>query len=155
MSDYIIRSGDTLSQIAARNNLSLNQLLDLNPEYRHNSDRIYPGQSIRLSQPNQNTLAVDDQKMDSSEKETQELPPAQCQGDETNDQTTKKGSCQEKVSDLVHLTGEGDTFYVLTPEALNELNTEIDAVESLMTEYRNIVSGSADSTSQTLQRSLI
>ncbi|WP_296060929.1 LysM domain-containing protein [uncultured Amphritea sp.] len=151
MSDYIIRSGDTLSQIAARNNLSLNQLLDLNPEYRHNSDRIYPGQSIRLSQQNQNTLAVDDQKMDSSEKETQELPPAQCQGDETNDQTTKKGSCQEKVSDLVHLTGEGDTFYVLTPEALNELNTEIDAVESLMTEYRNIVSDSADSTSQTLQ----
>lgn len=151
MSDYIIRSGDTLSQIAARNNLSLNQLLDLNPEYRHNSDRIYPGQSIRLSQQNQNTLAVDDNKKGSGEKETQELPDAQCNGDKTKDQTTKKGSCQEKVFDLVHLTGEGDTFYVLTPEALNELNTEIDAVESLMTEYRNIVSGSADSTSQTLQ----
>ncbi|MBN0986922.1 LysM peptidoglycan-binding domain-containing protein [Amphritea pacifica] len=151
MSDYIIRKGDTLSQIAARNNVSLNQLLDLNPEYRHNPDLIYPGQTIRLSQQSQTEVAVDDKKMGRSEKATEELPPAQCQGDNTNDQTTKKGSCQEKVVDLVHLTGEGDTFYALSPEALDELNAEIDFVENLMTEYRNIVSDSADTASQTLQ----
>ena len=149
MSEYIVRTGDTLSQIAARNNLSLNQLLDINPGYRTNPDHISAGQKIKLEQPdsvNQNPVGKDKPGV-----ETKPLPDAQHEGDTGTDKSSAKGQCKEKVADVVHLTGEGDTFYVLTPEALYELNEEIDSVESLMAEYRNIVSGSADTANQTLQ----
>ena len=42
-----VRSGDTLSGIAARNNVGLDALLAANPQIR-NPDLIYPGQTVRL-----------------------------------------------------------------------------------------------------------
>lgn len=45
MSTYILKSGDTLSQIARSYNISLKQLLELNPQIE-NSDVVQPGQSI-------------------------------------------------------------------------------------------------------------
>ncbi|TKH05081.1 LysM peptidoglycan-binding domain-containing protein [Peribacillus simplex] len=45
---YVVKLGDTLSKIAKRYNLSLNALLKLNTNIS-NSDRIYIGQSIRVS----------------------------------------------------------------------------------------------------------
>lgn len=45
---YVVKLGDTLSKIAKRYNLSLSTLLKLNTNIS-NSDRIYIGQSIRVS----------------------------------------------------------------------------------------------------------
>ncbi|MFJ7930970.1 LysM peptidoglycan-binding domain-containing protein [Peribacillus sp. NPDC096448] len=45
---YVVKLGDTLSTIAKRYNLSLSALLKLNTDIS-NSDRIYIGQSIRVS----------------------------------------------------------------------------------------------------------
>jgi uncharacterized protein (TIGR02594 family) len=42
---YILKSGDTLSQIARSYNISLEQLLEINPQVT-NSDVVQPGQSI-------------------------------------------------------------------------------------------------------------
>lgn len=46
---YTVASGDTLSAIASKNNVSLTQLLNLNPQFRANPNLIKPGQSISLS----------------------------------------------------------------------------------------------------------
>jgi LysM repeat protein len=45
---YTVRSGDTLSAIAARNGTSVGALMALNPQIR-DSDLIYAGQTIKLS----------------------------------------------------------------------------------------------------------
>ncbi|RRN67006.1 peptidoglycan endopeptidase [Peribacillus simplex] len=45
---YVVKLGDSLSKIAKKYNLSLSALLKLNPNIS-NSDRIYIGQSIRVS----------------------------------------------------------------------------------------------------------
>src|SRR5690606_19449312 len=45
--DVTVRSGDTLSGIAARNGVSLGALLAANPQIR-NPDLIHPGQVVRL-----------------------------------------------------------------------------------------------------------
>ena len=46
---HMVASGDTLSAIASKNNISLTQLLNLNPQFRANPNLIKPGQSIALS----------------------------------------------------------------------------------------------------------
>lgn len=45
---YTVASGDTLSAIASKNNISLTQLLNLNPQFRANPNLIKPGQSISI-----------------------------------------------------------------------------------------------------------
>lgn len=45
---YTVRSGDTLSAIASRNNMSLKDLLDLNPQYQANPNLIRPGEAVNL-----------------------------------------------------------------------------------------------------------
>lgn len=45
---YTVQSGDTLSAIAARNNVSLSQLLDMNPQYRANPNLIKPGEVVNF-----------------------------------------------------------------------------------------------------------
>ena len=45
---YVVKLGDSLSTIAKKYNLSLSTLIKLNPDIS-NSDRIYIGQSIRVS----------------------------------------------------------------------------------------------------------
>ena len=43
-----VRAGDTLSEIAQRSDVSLSALLDANPQFRANPDRIHPGQTVRI-----------------------------------------------------------------------------------------------------------
>ncbi len=43
-----VQSGDTLSGIAAENGVSLQALLQANPQYRGNPDLIYPNQIVRI-----------------------------------------------------------------------------------------------------------
>ena len=45
---YIVKKGDTLSEIAVRHHITLNKLLALNPQIK-NPDLIYPGDSIRVN----------------------------------------------------------------------------------------------------------
>jgi LysM repeat protein len=45
---HTVAAGDTLSRIAAQNKVSLNTLLDLNPQYKTNPNLIKPGQTINL-----------------------------------------------------------------------------------------------------------
>lgn len=46
---YKVKKGDTLSDIASRADMSLDQLLELNPALKNNPNRIGIGQSINLS----------------------------------------------------------------------------------------------------------
>lgn len=45
---YTVKSGDTLSQIAAQNGMTTQQLIALNPQYASNPNLIQPGQSVNL-----------------------------------------------------------------------------------------------------------
>ena len=44
---HTVRSGDTLGEIAAKNGVSLKELLAANPQIK-NPNLIYPGQKIRI-----------------------------------------------------------------------------------------------------------
>ena len=46
---YRVRSGDTLSKIAARNRVSVNQLIKLNKLWGNKANQLRVGMSIRLS----------------------------------------------------------------------------------------------------------
>lgn len=49
MNPYIVKSGDTLSTIAQRNGLTLQQLIALNPQFASNPNLIKPGQTVNLT----------------------------------------------------------------------------------------------------------
>ena len=54
--DYEVRSGDSLSKIAARQGMSLDRLLELNPSLRSNPNLIQIGQRLRLSEASPTSL---------------------------------------------------------------------------------------------------
>jgi len=45
---HTVKEGDTLTKIAKRYGLTLQQVIRLNPQSRHNPSLIYPGQKIRV-----------------------------------------------------------------------------------------------------------
>lgn len=45
--EYIVKKGDTLSEIAAKHGLTLKQIEGLNPQIKH-PDLIYPGQHVKV-----------------------------------------------------------------------------------------------------------
>lgn len=47
-SAYVVKSGDTLSEIAAWNGMSLEQLLQRNEQFRKNPDIIQPGDEVKF-----------------------------------------------------------------------------------------------------------
>lgn len=49
--DYDVKGGDTLGAIAARNGMSLTQLLELNPEYKANPNAVQVGAKLKLAAP--------------------------------------------------------------------------------------------------------
>ncbi|MFE8699252.1 NlpC/P60 family protein [Cytobacillus sp. FJAT-54145] len=54
-STYTVKSGDTLWSVAAKNNLTVTQLKSIN---NLNSNTIYAGQVLKLTQPTSNTTGV-------------------------------------------------------------------------------------------------
>jgi LysM repeat protein len=54
--DYEVRSGDSLSKIAAREGVTLERLLQLNPSFRSNPNLIRAGQRINLSDNASNSI---------------------------------------------------------------------------------------------------
>lgn len=51
---YTVKQGDSLSNIAANNGMSVQQLLALNPQYAANPNLIRPGELVNLQAPQQN-----------------------------------------------------------------------------------------------------
>jgi len=51
---YYIKSGDTLSEIAANYNITLDELLQYNPQYKNNPNLIYAGEKVQI--PVESTL---------------------------------------------------------------------------------------------------
>src|SRR5688572_19064293 len=47
-SQYTVKSGDTLWQIAQQHGVSLQKLLDDNPQFKANPDLIHPGQGVKI-----------------------------------------------------------------------------------------------------------
>tara|TARA_R100001082_G_scaffold70223_1_gene39986 strand:- start:2140 stop:2772 length:633 start_codon:yes stop_codon:yes gene_type:complete len=45
---YEVQRGDTLSEIAAANNMTLDELIDKNPEYRDDPDHVLTGATLNL-----------------------------------------------------------------------------------------------------------
>src|SRR6185503_15887160 len=45
---YTVKPGDTLSKIASRHGITLNQLLDANPQFRANPDQLRVGDVLNL-----------------------------------------------------------------------------------------------------------
>lgn len=48
MANYLVQSGDDLSKIAAKNGMTLQQLLALNPQFQSNPNLIKPGQNVNI-----------------------------------------------------------------------------------------------------------
>ena len=46
--EYTVQSGDNLSRIAKANNMSLEELLDKNPEYKNNPNFVRRGATLNL-----------------------------------------------------------------------------------------------------------
>lgn len=94
-SEYVVRSGDTLSAIAQRHQTTLSSLLRLNPGIEH-PDRIFPGQSLTLP-------AANDGGFSSCEV----------------GQVSQEPPCAEEIVEAVHVTGS-DELILLTEEELAE-----------------------------------
>ena len=70
---YVVQSGDNLTKIAKSNNLTLQQLLDLNPQYKNNPNLIKVGQKIKLSQEDEDAGYDPEDILSELEYEVQEL----------------------------------------------------------------------------------
>jgi len=53
---YEVKKGDTLSKIAKANGMSLEELLELNPQLKQNPDLIHPGDEIKLKAEERSVL---------------------------------------------------------------------------------------------------
>ncbi|WP_417532102.1 LysM peptidoglycan-binding domain-containing protein [Marinobacter lipolyticus] len=118
-SEYVVRSGDTLSAIAQRHQTTLSRLLRLNPGIE-NPDRIFPGQLLKL-------------------------PAANDAGFSSCDigQVTQEPSCAEEIVDVVHVTGS-DELILLTEEELAEWVEEEEFVCAPIKEYYERLDGLDD-----------
>lgn len=72
-SDYMVRDGDNLTKIAKANNLTLQQLLNLNPQYKNNPNLIKVGQKIKLPQEDEDTGYDPEDILSELEHDIQEL----------------------------------------------------------------------------------
>ena len=109
-SEYTVKSGDTLSAIAQRHQTTLSSLLRLNPDI-DNSDRIFPGQRLKLP-------AANDADFSSCEV----------------GQVAQEPPCAEEIVEVVHVTGS-DELILLTEEELSEWLEEEEFVCGPMNEF--------------------
>ena len=101
MTIYSVQAGNTLSGIAKANNMSLKQLLDLNPELKSNPNLIKVGQKIKLDKdssifPSRKNLASQKTQVQQSEVKQPSIKKPQTQRTQTKHQSTQAGKKQEK-----------------------------------------------------------
>ena len=109
-SQYTVKSGDTLSAIAQRNQTTLSSLLRLNPDIEC-PDQIFPGQILKLP-------AANDADFSSCEV----------------GQVAQEPSCAEEIVEVVHAT-DSDELILLTAEELSEWLEEEEFVCGPMNEF--------------------
>ena len=95
MTIYSIQAGNTLSGIAKANNMSLKQLLDLNPELKSNPDKIQVGQKIKLDK---NTSIFPSRQNSSAQKQQAKAqqPQVKQQTAQSKPQAAQTNKKQEK-----------------------------------------------------------
>lgn len=109
-SEYTVKSGDTLSAIAQRNQTTLSSLLRLNPDVE-NPDQIFSGQRLKLPAGND----------------------ANFSGCEVG-QIAQQPSCAEEIVEVVHVTGS-DELILLTENELSEWLDEEELVCGPVNEF--------------------
>lgn len=120
---YTVQSGDTLSAIAAKNGMSLQQLLQNNPQFQANPNLIIPGQQVNLG-----GQAVTQQPV----SPTPTQPPAQ----------TITNSADTKVQNSLQAITTGDPTKSLTDivkelsisMGLPEITNQIQELDNKMTQ---------------------
>ncbi|WP_111498483.1 MULTISPECIES: LysM peptidoglycan-binding domain-containing protein [Marinobacter] len=122
-SAYIVKSGDTLSRIAQKNNSTVSGLMRLNPSIE-DPNRIYAGQEITLPESNGQAFTS-------------------AQATDISD----TASCEDEYVEIVHVTGTEELFF-LTEDDLNDLIEEENlvggAIEKL---YQDLESSNPTETS--------
>jgi murein DD-endopeptidase MepM/ murein hydrolase activator NlpD len=122
--NYEVRSGDTLSAIAQKHDATVTRLLRLNPSI-DNPNQIYSGQVINVPAAN--------------EVITSSAEPGQVVG---------KASCEDKIEEILHVTGNDELIF-LTAEEAEELIVEEDAIcgpiEAFYKDIQTLSEGNEDS----------
>jgi N-acetylmuramoyl-L-alanine amidase len=120
---YTVQKGDTLSEIAMDHHLSLNQIVELNPDIE-NPDLIYPGDRIHIdgnqeksadqSDKKQNTAEDSESKTKVKDKNTGNTSSRASEeaADHTDIQTQNTLSEEEKdlFARVVHAEARGESF---------------------------------------------
>ena len=112
MTIYSVQAGNTLSGIAKANNMSLKQLLDLNPELKSNPDLIKVGQKIKL---NKDTSIFPSRKNSVQQKSQTQQPQAKqskVQKNQTSQNQTKTQAAQTSKKQEKPLSVFGGKYYV-------------------------------------------
>lgn len=153
MPKYTIKSGDTLSQIAKKNNISLKALLGANPSIK-NANKIRSGQSIKLpykaqltgsgtknpykglSQTQMNMLNVKNKNKKAQQNVTRGVQTAVKHGSQTSPIIKK----EKKVKD------KKDTTLLAMNKAKQKLKNKkkpTNKLKTLFAKASNLLSGSA------------
>ncbi|MFG8727733.1 hypothetical protein ACEPUM_30890 [Pseudomonas aeruginosa] len=74
------------------------------------------------------------------------LPPPKHADSKTDSKAACAPHCSEPMADIVHITGEGNRYYVLTEKQQAELMKQIEKVDELMKKFRKIVADAAKPT---------
>ena len=147
---YIVQSGDSLSVIASEQGTSQAELQQLNPIIR-DPNKLQVGWKLNLPDKPQpptadKPAASPAAKPTSAVPAPAALPPAKHQQDTASAKAQCASQCSDELVDVVHVTGD-EHFYVLTEEQSSLLKAEIKRVQTLMDEFKQIVSSATDSLS--------
>ncbi|RQS56672.1 hypothetical protein DID96_37125 [Burkholderia sp. Bp8963] len=71
------------------------------------------------------------------------LPPPKHADSVVDNKAACTPRCVEPMADIVHITGDRDTYYVLTEKQRAELMKHIDKVDALMKKFRKIIADAA------------
>ncbi|MGF1706672.1 LysM peptidoglycan-binding domain-containing protein [Enterovibrio baiacu] len=142
MSDiYVIKSGDTLLQIALDNNVHFVDLLILNPKYQKNPDLILPGETLKLP-------AVAEEEIEPSF----DIEPISNKTEVKSGCVKGKPFCQTtEICDILFVTGEDPgQYYLLDEETQKAIEEELNITDRLIQDYSKILeeSASVDSTNE-------
>ncbi len=128
---YIVKSGDTLLNIAIDNDVAFTTLLELNPQYQPNPDLIHVGDSIRLPKE------VSDEPI----KQEYLIEPVKPRPISDTCTLVSPPECQAKeVYDILFVTGEHKTdFYCVDEKALKFIKEEVNQTDKLISGYAKLI----------------
>lgn len=140
--EYVVQPDDQLMSIAYEQDVDYFDLLALNPQYHLNPDLIRPGEIVLLPVTPEET-----------EEEAEPLAPVELKrpANEEGCIEGKPACVVNPIEDVVFITQDDDFYYTLDEESCKELEKEIEFVDRLMQDYRDIVASAPDSASAVKQ----